>query len=288
MDQVQPHLSDEDLSGLADVVEVCRAQFERLLEHQREVGMRAAPDLAPNDGELRARAEEGLAALDTAVRTGDLATYLAGMRHRSSELAGSGLPFRTIGRGIVDLVRPLSAMVDEALGDDPARAARAHRALHDLEMEYLVVAGEAFATAREDTVESAYTATIRRLSTPVVEVWDEVLVMPLVGVVDSGRAQQMMEQVLDRIVERHARIVILDITGVPTVDTAVAEHLIRTTRAGRLVGARTVLVGIGPQVAQTLVRLGVSLGDVETFVDLRSGLESALAALGYVITRGDR
>jgi len=110
-----------------------------------------------------------------------------------------------------------------------------------------------------------------------------VLAMPLVGMVDSARAKQMMEQLLNRIVERQSRIVILDVTGVPSIDSGVADHLIRTTRAARLVGARSILAGISPQVAVTLVRMGISFGDLETVSDLRSALALALEMLGYKV-----
>ncbi|MGH3649754.1 MAG: STAS domain-containing protein, partial [Acidimicrobiia bacterium] len=160
------------------------------------------------------------------------------------------------------------------------------KAMRLVENAYLLAAGSTYAGMREDSVESEYQTVIRRLSTPVITVWDEVLVMPLVGVVDSTRAQQMMEQLLQRIAAETARFVILDITGVPTVDTAVAEHLLKTTKASRLVGAEALLVGISPKVAQTLVRLGVSLSEVATYPDLRSGLDHALRSLGYEMRRG--
>ena len=109
--------------------------------------------------------------------------------------------------------------------------------------------------------------------------------MPLIGVLDSGRAQQMMEQLLEAVAAKEARYIIIDITGVPTVDTGVADHLIKTTKAAGLVGTKTLLVGISPRVAQTLVRLGVSLGDVVTFTDLRSGLAYALEALDFEVKK---
>ena len=154
-------------------------------------------------------------------------------------------------------------------------------------LESTIIAGEVYATEREDQVQDEYRQVVRRLSTPVIQVWDEVLVLPLIGVIDSSRAQQMTERLLERIVDLQARVVIMDITGVPTVDTAVADHLIKTTRAAGLVGAKAILVGISPQVAQTLVRLGVSLGDIETYADLHSGLANALRSLGYVVPRQD-
>lgn len=281
MEQLEARLSEDDRAGLRDVVEVSRANQAVMLQQRREVLKRYAPMLAPPDDELHDQAEEGLRALEGMVESGDLGAYLTRMRESFGPVAASGLPFAIVSRALIELIGPANEMLEKTFASEPPRAMRAVRALHRLETEALILAGEAYATAREDHVESEYADTVRSLSTPVIQVWDDVLVMPLVGVLDSTRAQQMMEQLLERVVTLQARIVIVDITGVPTVDTAVAQHLIRTTKASRLVGATTVLVGISPQVAQTLVRLGVVLDNVDTFIDLRSGLEHALASLGY-------
>lgn len=284
MDYDKARLSEDERRGLADVVEVSRAHRERLSRIRHDVMRRHVPDLAPPE-EDPAASDEGLATLEELVRSGDLESYLASSRETFSPVAASGYPFGAISRALVELIGSAEMILEEAFSDDPPRVYRAARALHRLETETLIVAGEAYASLREEQVESEYSDTVRRLSTPVIQVWDDVLVMPLIGVLDSHRAQQMMEQLLDRVVALQARIVIIDITGVPTVDTAVAEHLIRTTKASRLVGTSAILVGISPQVAQTLVRLGVVLDDIDTFTDLRSGLEHALTGLGYAVTR---
>jgi anti-anti-sigma factor len=127
--------------------------------------------------------------------------------------------------------------------------------------------------------------TVRELSTPVIPVHDGVLVLPLVGTIDSGRSAQVMESLLNAIQKDRASFVIIDITGVPTVDTGVANHLLRSTRAAALLGARCVLVGVSPAVAQTLVQLGVDLGDLVTRSDLQAGIAYALGALGRGVGR---
>lgn len=124
---------------------------------------------------------------------------------------------------------------------------------------------------------------IRELSTPVIQVWEGVLVLPLVGAVDSTRVRQIMESLLARIVETQSEIVLLDITGVPMVDTAVANHLLKTVQAARLLGARSIVTGLSPKVAQTVVELGVDLGDITTCANLRAGLEMALGMLGVTV-----
>ncbi len=126
-------------------------------------------------------------------------------------------------------------------------------------------------------------AAIRELSTPVIQVWEGILVLPLVGAVDSARVRQIMESLLARIVETQSEIVILDITGVPMVDTAVANHLIKTVQAARMLGARSIVTGLSPKVAQTVVELGVELTGITTCANLRAGLEMALGMLGVAV-----
>lgn len=278
-------LTEQEAAGLTDLIEAFRSNMDEMVRARRDVMERLVPDLLTPDMDHESEAEDGMAALEAAVQAGDMSEYYAGLRTQTAQLADQGIPFETIGRALVEVVNPVADVLESSFPKEPERSSRALKALHKLETEFLLIAGSAYASTREDAVESEYLHAIRRLSTPVIEVWDEVLVMPLIGVLDTGRAQQMMELLLERIVERQSRFVIVDITGVPTVDTAVAEHLIKTTRAGNMVGARTVLVGISPQVAQTLVRLGVSLGDISTFTDLRSGLEHVFKALGYQIDR---
>lgn len=128
-------------------------------------------------------------------------------------------------------------------------------------------------------------ATVRELSTPVIPVHDGILVVPLVGTVDSTRSAQIMEALLGSIQRDRASVVIIDVTGVPTVDTSVANHLLRSVRAAALLGARCILVGISSVVAQTVVQLGVDLGDVITRNNLQSGISYALALMNLEIRR---
>jgi rsbT co-antagonist protein RsbR len=119
--------------------------------------------------------------------------------------------------------------------------------------------------------------TIRELSTPVLPIFDQTLVLPLIGHIDSARSMQITETLLAAVQRQHAAIVIIDITGVPVVDTAVANHIVQATRAVALLGARCVLVGISPEIAQTLVQLGVDLSTLITRSDLQAGITYALA-----------
>jgi rsbT co-antagonist protein RsbR len=127
-------------------------------------------------------------------------------------------------------------------------------------------------------------AAIRELSTPVIRVYERVLLLPLVGAIDSHRAHQVMESVLLHVVDAQAKCIIIDIAGVPVVDTRVADHLLKTTAAVRLLGAQTILTGITAQVARTMVQLGLDVSAMHTVSRLSDGIELALGIVGKVIT----
>lgn len=129
--------------------------------------------------------------------------------------------------------------------------------------------------------------TIAELQTPVIQVWDGVLALPLVGSIDTTRAQEMNEALLERIVATGSEIVLLDITGVPVVDTAVARHLLETVTAARLLGADVFIVGLSSRTAMMLVQLGLDLSHVTTRATMAKGLELAFARLGLTVVRRD-
>jgi rsbT co-antagonist protein RsbR len=123
------------------------------------------------------------------------------------------------------------------------------------------------------------------LSTPVVSLWTGILALPLIGTLDSARTQIVMENLLQRIVDTGSSIAILDITGVPTVDTLVAQHLLKTVAAARLMGADCIISGIRPQIAQTIVHLGVDLNAVTTKATLADAFDTALKRLSLTIVK---
>jgi rsbT co-antagonist protein RsbR len=123
------------------------------------------------------------------------------------------------------------------------------------------------------------------LSTPVVKLWDGILALPMIGTLDSARTQIVMETLLQRIVDTGSEIAIIDITGVPTVDTLVAQHLLKTVTALRLMGADCIISGVRPQIAQTIVHLGVELHGVTTKANLADALALALKRSGYTVAR---
>jgi rsbT co-antagonist protein RsbR len=130
-------------------------------------------------------------------------------------------------------------------------------------------------------------ATIGELQTPVIQVWDGILALPIVGSVDTVRAQTMNEALLERIVVTGSEIVLLDITGVPVVDTAVARHLLETVSAARLLGADVFIVGLSSRTAMTLVQLGIDLSHITTRATLATGLALAFSRLGLAVVPQD-
>jgi len=143
---------------------------------------------------------------------------------------------------------------------------------------------EAYLRSREDLI-TRQQEDMLELSTPVVKLWDGVLALPMIGTLDSSRTQIVMESLLERIVETGADVAILDITGVPTVDTLTAQHLLKTVTAARLMGAECIISGIRPQIAQTIVHLGVDLGDVVTKATLADAFKLALSRIGLSVGR---
>jgi len=125
--------------------------------------------------------------------------------------------------------------------------------------------------------------TIMEISTPAIKLWDRVVILPVVGVVDSLRAQQMMNTMLVKIMDTSAKVIILDIQGVAAVDTAVANHLIKIAKATKLMGCRCIISGISPAVAETIVQLGIDLGDIATNSTLQDALSEAFSLMGLEV-----
>ncbi len=181
--------------------------------------------------------------------------------------------------------RYLRLLFDRLVAELPTEEAHAgYRSIAKLVSFDQGLAIDTYIAANLNTV-ARHQAAIRELSTPVIRVHHRVLLLPLVGTVDSHRAAQIMETLLLRVVEEQARAVIVDIAGVPTVDTMVADHLLKTTEAVRLLGAETILTGISAQIARTVVHLGVDISTMHTRARLEDGIELALALLGRAITK---
>lgn len=143
-----------------------------------------------------------------------------------------------------------------------------------------VTVGVSFVEERERVIREQEEA-IRELSTPVLQVRERLLILPIIGVLDSDRARQLTEQLLGAIQANRARVVVIDITGVATIDLTVANHLVQTVEASRLMGASAIITGLSSKIAQTLVDLGVDLSMMKTVGDLQGGLEEAERLIGY-------
>jgi rsbT co-antagonist protein RsbR len=180
--------------------------------------------------------------------------------------------------------QPLFAVLRETYKQDAEGLARETWVATTLLDTLGLFTAETFQKSREGVI-MRQQRDLLELSTPVVALWEGILALPLIGTLDSERTQVVMESLLERIVETGASIAIIDITGVPTVDTLVAQHLLKTVGAARLMGAECIISGIRPQIAQTIVHLGVDLGDVVTKATLASALVVALERLGASIVR---
>jgi rsbT co-antagonist protein RsbR len=141
---------------------------------------------------------------------------------------------------------------------------------------------ETYSTTREQIIAEQAEAMLE-LSTPVVRLWDGIIAVPLVGTLDSARTQLVMERLLDALVTTGAEHAVIDITGVPTVDTEVAQHLLKTVMAARLLGANCTICGIRPQIAHTIVSLGIEFGDIATKASLADALAHAFRGAGLKV-----
>jgi anti-anti-sigma regulatory factor len=232
-------------------------------------GMYAAPDRRLADLAAALRLER-MAWCTISPREGTELIVLAGFdarvaRYRPPARPGDLESFEWLARHLETLLRNV-LLLQTVARQQQIEAMNAQLARHREELELRL------ATIGEQA------ATIRRLSIPVLEIWDGVLVLPLIGSVDAGRGQILLESMLERVVATRARRVILDVTGVDDLDAAAADGLLQAVRAAALVGARCVITGVRPAVAATLAEHGTSLGAVQTFRDLRAGLEACLRA----------
>jgi rsbT co-antagonist protein RsbR len=183
---------------------------------------------------------------------------------------------------VFSLKQPLYARLREAFGNQPAELADTSWSVNMLLDALGIYTTEVFQRSREAII-LRQQEELLELSTPVVQLWEGILALPLIGTLDSARTQVVMESLLQKIVETGAAIAIIDITGVPTVDTLVAQHLLKTVAAARLMGADCIISGIRPQIAQTIVHLGVDLTNVTTKSTLADAFIIALQRSGSSI-----
>jgi len=185
---------------------------------------------------------------------------------------------------VLSLKRPVFDALRAAAGNDVEALAADMWAATELLDRLALLTTEVYMKTREELI-ARQSQDMLELSTPVVKLWDGVLALPMIGTLDSSRTQVVMENLLQRIVDTGADVAILDITGVPTVDTLTAQHLIKTVTAARLMGAECIISGIRPQIAQTIVHLGVDLGDIVTKATLADAFKLALSRTGTMVVK---
>jgi rsbT co-antagonist protein RsbR len=185
---------------------------------------------------------------------------------------------------VFSLKRPVFNALREEFGGDADKFATESWAATELFDKLGLHTVRTFQISREEVINRQQTELLE-LSTPVVKLWDGILALPMIGTLDSARTQIVMESLLQKIVETESQIAIIDITGVPTVDTLVAQHLLKTVSALRLMGADCIISGVRPQIAQTIVHLGVDLQGVTTKANLADALALALKRTGVTFTK---
>jgi rsbT co-antagonist protein RsbR len=242
--------------------------------------------------DLHRQASEFLDVLSGAVQTEDPADFAAAgwmpvrafLEDLSRRRVLAGFSSDETATFIFSLKRPVFDALREECGSDAAKLAVELWAATELIDKLGLHTVKAFQSSREEVIGRQQTELLE-LSTPVVKLWEGILALPMIGTLDSARTQIVMESLLQKIVETGSQIAIIDITGVPTVDTLVAQHLLKTVTALRLMGADCIISGVRPQIAQTIVHLGVDLQGVTTKANLADALALALKRSGISFTK---
>lgn len=284
-------------SATANILTVLDTDFKGIIEEwlgtQVKEGVKRS-DLF-SDAESRKQNSELLKAFSKGVRDGvtgedfdfddtqwdDLRAVLTDV---SRERVNRGVTPTEMATFVLALKTPLFKRLETMLDSDHGMLIRDVMLVTRLVDAFAIYTNEIFILEREQIIDRQRQEMLE-LSTPVVELWDRVLTLPLIGTLDSARAQEVMENLLQTILERQAEVVIMDITGVGTVDTQVAQHLLRAAAAVRLMGAECIISGISPMIAQTMVQLGIDVGTVSTRSSIRTALSDALMTVGYVIKK---
>lgn len=195
-----------------------------------------------------------------------------------------GFSARETAMFIFSIKQPLFTAIRESLGKDSNAMADEMWLTTEIVDGLGLYTTETYLKTREETIRRQQEEMLE-LSTPVVKLWEGVLALPLIGTLDSARTQVVMESLLEGIVQTNSKVAIIDITGVPTVDTIVAQHLLKTVTAARLMGADCIISGVRPQIAQTIVHLGINLLDITTKATLADAFSVALQRSGFKFVR---
>lgn len=283
---------------MLDTIGTARPDFRQLMVQRRDEVLTAWMREQRKEGrpdslsmaDLRAQGDEFLSLISTpadmeSVFDQDSAAWMparAFLADLSRTRAQQGYSPSETASFVFALKRPVFAMLRAEFADDAAQLGEEIWDATQLLDQLGLLTMEEYQRGREEVIFRQQQEMLE-LSTPVVTLWDGVLALPMIGTLDSARTQIVMETLLQRIVETGAGIAIIDITGVPTVDTMTAQHLLKTVTATRLMGAECIISGIRPQIAQTIVHLGVDLGDVTTKATLADAFRVALSRTGRMV-----
>jgi rsbT co-antagonist protein RsbR len=245
------------------------------------------------DSELQSQTRDFLAALVEGLRGGGATPDADApswekvrelLRSLSSSRALQGFTPSETATFILSLKQPLFQLVRKELGGNPDEMFQEISNSTLLLDKLALFTTETYTAMREQLIKRQQQE-LMELSTPVVKLWEGILALPIIGTLDSARTQIVMESLLQTVVETNSRFAIIDITGVPTVDTLVAQHLLKTITAARLMGAECVISGVRPQIAQTIVHLGIDLAQVITKAKLSDAFALCLQRSGRVVVR---
>ncbi len=256
-----------------------------------QTGTSARPVSSAEEKQRAAQCRDFLSELQKAVQNGNVndiaGSNWAGVRtfltDFSTQRAKAGYTPVQTATFVFSLKEPLFARLRKEVGEGQDLADEVWNATVVLDRLGLYTV-EAFQKTREEII-GRQQQELLELSTPVVRLWDTILALPLIGTLDSARTQVVMQNLLQAIVDTRSDIAIIDITGVPTVDTLVAQHLLKTVAAARLMGADCIVSGIRPQIAQTIIHLGVNLEDVTTKATLADAFATALQRTGCRVAK---
>jgi rsbT co-antagonist protein RsbR len=239
-----------------------------------------------NDSELRTQCSKFLKLLREGAESGSSDVQTASwqpVRELLTEISRSraqqGFTPTETATFVLSVKKPLFELLRDHVGNDANSVAAELWSTTELIDSLGLFTAEIYLTTREEVIRRQQEEMLE-LSTPVVKLWDGILALPIIGTLDSARTQVVMETLLENIVKTNSRVAIIDITGVPTVDTVVAQHLLKTVTAARLMGADCIISGVRPQIAQTIVHLGINLLDVTTKATLADAFAVALDRTG--------
>ncbi len=241
------------------------------------------------DSDLRNQCSRFLKLLRQGVESGNLDVEAAAWtptREQLDEISRSraqqGFTPTETATFVLSVKKPLFSLLRDQVGTDTNALADDLWSTTELIDSLGLYTTEMFLKSREELIRRQQEEMLE-LSTPVVKLWDGILALPVIGTLDSARTQVVMEALLEAIVKTNSRVAIIDITGVPTVDTVVAQHLLKTVTAARLMGADCIISGVRPQIAQTIVHLGINLLDVTTKATLSDAFALALERTGLAL-----